>query len=92
MDPIRRLESQLHPEGEAEHNASGQQDDEHGRPVAGISETIVEPALVASRGEFEKALEQLPFAALRTFAEQGGAGGERLGHLLPVVSVNSDAT
>src|SRR5262249_59320246 len=51
VQPIRRRIENLHDEREANHDESRDQDHEHGRPIARISEAVVEHANIASWGE-----------------------------------------
>jgi hypothetical protein len=72
MYPERRIEGNLHPKRRADDDEADNEDDEDGRPVAGIGEGIVEPAIPAVPAQRQEAGEQLALAAARTAPLQAG--------------------
>ena len=72
MQPERRAERHLHPQRQSDDDEADDQDDEHGRTVAGVGEGIVEAADDAALADREEAGEQPAFAAARAAALEPG--------------------
>ena len=77
VDPVWRVIHRLGDQGGPDHDEAGQKHDEHGRPVTGIDEAIVEPADLAPRPQRQESLEQFALGAARTGARQSGADRSR---------------
>src|SRR5258705_5312122 len=72
MEPERGLIERLHDKGAADDDETGEEYDEHCRPVAGVDEAVIKPARIAMGWQTEETTEQLAAAALRAPAHQPG--------------------
>src|SRR6266852_4421229 len=72
MEPERRLIERLHDKGAADDDEAREEYDEHRRPIAGVDEAVVKPALLAMGRQTEETTEELAPAASRAPAHQPG--------------------
>src|SRR5215468_2316033 len=72
MEPERRLIERLDNKSAADDDEAREEYDEHGRPIAGVDEAVIEPAHLAIGRQTEETAEQLAPATAWAPAHQPG--------------------